>query len=51
MLHDRLIEGYARISDAIHKGQDTSQWESFWVDLLHQYEAALDEEERGEGDQ
>ncbi len=40
----RLEDGYARIELALASGQDVSQWETFWVDLLHQYETLSDQE-------
>lgn len=42
-LEQRLADGYARIEDARLHGQDVSAWEEFWIDLLHRYEAAVDE--------
>ena len=41
-LERRLDEGYARIEEAIARGEDIAAWESFWIDLLHQYEAEWD---------
>jgi len=41
-LEQRLADGYARIEDARRHGQDVTAWEEFWIDLLHQYEAAVD---------
>lgn len=42
-LERRLEDGYTRIEDARLHGQDVSVWEEFWIDLLHQYEAAVDD--------
>ncbi|MBA3380123.1 MAG: hypothetical protein M3490_01585 [Chloroflexota bacterium] len=42
-LERRLADGYARIEDANLRGQDVTAWEEFWIDLLHQYEAAVDD--------
>lgn len=42
MLEHRLNDGYARIEQALAQGQDVTAWEDFWIDLLHQYEAAMD---------
>ena len=39
----RLDDGYARIESARVLGQDVTEWEEFWIDLLHQYEHAIDE--------
>ena len=39
----RLEDGYDRIERALAEGQDVSQWEVFWVDLLRQYEELCDE--------
>ena len=41
-LERRLNDGYARIEAARAAGQDVADWESFWIELLHQYEAAVD---------
>lgn len=41
-LERRLADGYARIEEARTRGQDVTAWEEFWIDLLHQYEAAVD---------
>jgi hypothetical protein len=41
-LERRLDEGYARIEEAIARGEDVTAWESFWIDLLHRYEAECD---------
>ena len=41
-LERRLDEGYSRIEEAIARGEDVTAWESFWIDLLHQYEAEWD---------
>lgn len=35
----RLDDGMAKIEEAKKQGKDTAQWESFWIDLLRQYEA------------
>ncbi len=42
-LERRIEDGYGRIELALAKGQDVVQWEAFWIDLLHQYEALCDE--------
>jgi hypothetical protein len=41
-LERRLDDGYARIEEALARGEDVSAWESFWIDLLHVYEAEWD---------
>jgi hypothetical protein len=41
-LERRLDDGYARIEEALARGEDVSTWESFWIDLLHLYEAEWD---------
>jgi hypothetical protein len=43
ILARRLEDGYRRIDQAIATGSDVSAWESFWIDLLHEYEAVCDE--------
>ncbi len=42
-LERRLDDGYARIEQAIARGEDVTSWEAFWIDLLRQYESAWDE--------
>lgn len=42
VLERRLNDGWDRIEQAQRRGEDTAAWESFWIDLLHQYEAAFD---------
>ena len=39
----RLDDGYRRIDQAIATGADVSAWESFWIDLLREYESVCDE--------
>jgi hypothetical protein len=43
ILARRLDDGYRRIDQAIATGADVSAWETFWIDLLHEYEAVCDE--------
>lgn len=38
-LEARLTDGDARIVAAAAHGLDIAAWESFWVHLLHEYEA------------
>ena len=37
-LEDRLDDGYQRIGQAVLNGADVSEWESFWLRLLSEYE-------------
>jgi hypothetical protein len=37
-LEDRLDDGYQRIDQAALSGADVSEWESFWLRLLGEYE-------------
>lgn len=37
-LERRLEEGYRRIDEAVLAGGDISEWESFWIRLLREYE-------------
>jgi hypothetical protein len=37
-LEDRLEDGYQRIDQAVLSGADVSEWESFWLRLLSEYE-------------
>jgi hypothetical protein len=34
----RLEDGYRRIDEALLGGTDVSEWETFWIRLLHEYE-------------
>jgi hypothetical protein len=43
LLARRLEYGYRRIDQAIATGSDVTAWESFWIALLHEYEAVCDE--------
>jgi len=42
----RLEDGYARIDEASLSGNDVSEWESFWIHLLREYEDICQELER-----
>jgi len=42
----RLDDGYARIDAAALSGSDVSEWESFWIRLLREYEDVCRELER-----
>lgn len=42
VLERRLDEGYARIEEAIARGEDVTAWTDFWVQLLRQYEERVD---------
>lgn len=42
MLEQRLIDGEHRIEEAHIMGADTDAWETFWIELLHTYEALHD---------
>ncbi len=37
-LENRLEDGYDRIDQAVLSGADVSEWESFWLRLLGEYE-------------
>ena len=37
-LESRLEDGYHRIDQAVLTGADVTEWESFWVRLLGEYE-------------
>ena len=34
----RLDDGYRRIDEAAFAGTDVTEWETFWIRLLHEYE-------------
>jgi hypothetical protein len=40
VLARRLDDGWNRIEQAEARGEDTQTWETFWIKLLHEYEAA-----------
>jgi len=42
----RLDDGYARIDAAALSGSDVSEWESFWIRLLREYEDVCRELDR-----
>ncbi len=42
-LEVRLAAGYDRIEAAKVSGQDIDAWQDFWIDLLRQYEEAVDQ--------
>jgi hypothetical protein len=45
-LEDRLDDGYQRINQAVLSGADVTEWESFWLRLLGEYEDVCRELER-----
>jgi hypothetical protein len=45
-LEDRLDDGYRRIDQAALSGADVSEWESFWLRLLDEYEDVCRELDR-----
>jgi hypothetical protein len=45
-LEDRLDDGYQRIGQAVLSGADVSEWESFWLRLLSEYEDVCRELDR-----
>ena len=45
-LEDRLDDGYQRIDQAVLSGADVTEWESFWLRLLGEYEDVCRELER-----
>jgi hypothetical protein len=42
-LEDRLDDGYQRIDQAVLSGSDVTEWESFWLRLLDEYEGVCRE--------
>jgi hypothetical protein len=42
----RLDDGYSRIDEAALSGSDVSEWESFWIRLLREYEDVCRELDR-----
>ena len=45
-LEDRLDDGYQRIDQAVLSGTDVTEWESFWLRLLGEYEGVCRELDR-----
>jgi hypothetical protein len=45
-LEERLNDGYHRIDQAVLSGTDVTEWESFWLRLLGEYEDVCRELER-----
>jgi hypothetical protein len=43
VLERRLEDGWTRIDGAAMAGEDVERWETFWIDLLREYEAICDE--------
>ena len=37
-LERRLADGFERIDQAVLAGRDVTEWESFWLTLLREYE-------------
>ena len=46
MLENRLDDGFQRIDQAALSGVDVSEWESFWLQLLDEYEDVCREIDR-----
>jgi len=42
-LERRLDDGYQRIGEAAFAGVDVTEWESFWIRLLGEYEGVCRE--------
>ena len=45
-LAQRLDDGYSRIDQAALAGNDVSEWETFWIKLLREYEHVCSELDR-----
>ena len=43
MLERRLEDGYRRIEQAVEDWTDVRAWETFWLELLAEYEAVCDD--------
>lgn len=43
LLVRRLDDGYDRIDQAVASGADVAAWETFWIDLLREYESVCEE--------
>lgn len=42
-LERRMQDSYERIDQTVAEGADVAAWETFWLDLLHEYESTCDE--------
>jgi hypothetical protein len=42
----RLDDGFQRIDEAALAGADVTEWESFWIKLLREYEDVCHQRER-----
>jgi hypothetical protein len=42
-LEFRLEDGFRRIDEAALAGADVTEWETFWIRLLHEYEGVCRE--------
>lgn len=42
-LVQRLDDGYARIEQAVADGANVAAWETFWIELLREYESVCEE--------
>lgn len=42
-LYQRLEAGYAKIENGLARNKDMTRWESFWIQLLHEYEQVCQE--------
>jgi hypothetical protein len=45
-LEQRLDDGFRRIDEAALCGSDVTEWESFWIRLLEEYEGVCRELDR-----
>ena len=46
VLMQRLDDGYLRIETAIYSDEDVTAWETFWIELLREYESLCESLER-----
>ncbi len=44
ILETRLDDGYRRIEEAIVSGDDVATWETYWFELLDEYESLFDQQ-------
>ena len=42
-LYQRLENGYQRVEQGLAEGRDMTTWETFWIDLLGEYERVCDD--------
>ena len=42
-LYRRLEDGYRKVEQGLVEGRDVADWETFWIELLREYERVCDD--------